>query len=108
MVSIRFTRTGRHVAGLLLAPGSARLRRGPAARSKTGAKSGQESRSTRRSAALTMTTMDLSNPATPLRSRNCVERLARQPLQDGEKGHSGGGREHEEEGFLDERSQEHA
>jgi len=64
-VSIRFTRTGRHVAGRPLAPDSARLSRGPAVRSKTGAKSGQEPRSTRRSGALTMTTMDLSTLTTP-------------------------------------------
>jgi hypothetical protein len=77
-------------------------------RSKTGVTSGQESRSTRRSGALTMTTMGLSTHTTALLSRNCAERLARQPLQEGDKGHSAGGREHEEEGFLDERSQEHA
>jgi hypothetical protein len=55
-----------------------------------------------------MTTMDLSAHTTPLLSTNCTEQLARQPLQEGGKSHLAGGREHEEEGFLDERSQEHA
>ena len=60
-------------------------------RSKAGVKSGQESRSTGRSGALTMTSMGLSTHPTALLSRNCAGRLARQPLQEGDKGHSGGG-----------------
>ena len=59
-------RTGRHVPGRLPASGSARLSGGPAVHSKTGVKTGQESRSTRRSAAPTITTMDLSIHTTPL------------------------------------------
>jgi hypothetical protein len=51
-----------------------------------------------------MTTMDVSTHTTPLLSRNCAERLARQPLHERDRSHSAGGREHEEEGFLDERS----
>jgi hypothetical protein len=41
-------------------------RQGPAVPSKTGVKTGQDSRSTRRRAALTMTIMDLSIHTTPL------------------------------------------
>jgi hypothetical protein len=47
-----------------------------------------------------MTTMDLSTHMTPLLARNCSKMETRVIRA--------GSREHEEEGFLDERSQEHA